>query len=58
MTSFQIESSLQAKQFLSEIKNQLQEMVRILNVQENILATVTVVSKHLRTGLKMHLLAI
>ncbi|CAM6121354.1 unnamed protein product [Calypogeia fissa] len=40
----QIESSLQAKQFLSEIRNQLHEMVRILNVQENVLATVAVVS--------------
>lgn len=40
----QIEGSLQAKQYLSETKAQLQEMVRTLGVQESMLATISVVS--------------
>lgn len=40
----QIESSLQIKQYLAETRTQLQQMVRTLNVQEAVLATVSVVS--------------
>lgn len=40
----QIESSLQIKQYLAETRAQLQQMVRTLNVQESILATISVVS--------------
>lgn len=40
----QIESSLQIKQYLAETRTQLQQMVRTLNVQEGVLATVSVVS--------------
>lgn len=40
----QIESSLQIKQYLAETRTQLKQMVRTLNVQEGVLATVSVVS--------------
>ncbi|BBM98850.1 WASH complex subunit strumpellin [Marchantia polymorpha subsp. ruderalis] len=40
----QIEASLQTRQYLSETRAQLHEMVRTLNVQESTLATVSVVS--------------
>ncbi|KAG0609828.1 hypothetical protein M758_7G016900 [Ceratodon purpureus] len=40
----QIESSLQIKQYLAETRAQLQQMVRTLNVQEGVLATISVVS--------------
>lgn len=40
----QIESSLQIMQYLAETRAQLQQMVRTLNVQEGVLATISVVS--------------
>lgn len=40
----QIESSLQIKQYLGETRTQLQQMLRTLNVQEGILATISVLS--------------
>lgn len=40
---WQIEASLQTRQYLSETRAQLHEMVRTLNVQESTLATVSVV---------------
>lgn len=40
----QIESSLQIKQYLAETRAQLEQMVRTLNVQEGVLATISVVS--------------
>lgn len=40
----QIEASLQTKQYLSETRMSLQEMLQTLSVQENTLATISVVS--------------
>ncbi|CAK9191029.1 unnamed protein product [Sphagnum troendelagicum] len=40
----QIENSLQTKQYLAETRDQLQHMVRTLNVQESVLVTISVVS--------------
>lgn len=40
----QIESSLQIKQYLAETRTHLQHMVRTLNVQEGVLATISVVT--------------
>ncbi|XP_024525295.1 LOW QUALITY PROTEIN: WASH complex subunit 5 [Selaginella moellendorffii] len=40
----QIQGSLQTKQYLSEARMQLQEMIRTLNVQESTLATISVIS--------------
>ncbi|ETO18136.1 hypothetical protein RFI_19152, partial [Reticulomyxa filosa] len=40
----QIDSSLQIKQFLSDTKSYLQKMVRTVNVRDEVLGTVTIVS--------------
>jgi WASH complex subunit strumpellin len=40
----QIDSSLQIKQFLSEARDILKQMIRVVNIKDDLLATLSVVT--------------